>query len=198
MNLLNESKIQSFLTPANKSLIDTIEIFDVMASTNDHLKSQNGNHQKIRVCLAEHQTAGRGQFGRTWFSPYAQNIYLSLLWYFHGTLKEIAKLSVYIATAVATVLRKYGIHEPIHIKHPNDVLVRGKKISGCLIETQQENKQLIKVVIGIGLNVNMEKTDENFIPQSWIDIAQLVSETPDRNNLAAMLIDEVIDVLLSY
>jgi len=197
MNLLDESKIQSFLSSENKSYIDIIEIFDVMGSTSDHLKSQNGNHHKLRICLAEHQTAGRGQFGRTWFSPYAQNIYLSLLWYFRGPLKELSQLSVYIATAVKTVLKKYGVHEPIHIKHPNDVLVRGKKISGCLIETQPEDKQLIKVVIGIGLNVSMEKTTENYISQSWIDVSQLVSHSPDRNKLAAMLIEEVIEVLQS-
>jgi BirA family biotin operon repressor/biotin-[acetyl-CoA-carboxylase] ligase len=194
-NLLVTDQILLHLTANNKAAIDRIEIFESISSTNDYLKAQNCDHDKIHICLAEEQTAGRGQFDRTWISPKAQNIYLSLLWYFAGELAQLSELSVKTAHAVKACLQKYGITESIHIKHPNDVLVRNKKICGCLIETQRENQNYIKVIIGIGLNVQMNSTDSELISQPWIDVAQLCDHQPDRNQLAGILIDEVINLL---
>ena len=79
LELLNVAKLDSQLTPANKKLINKLEIFDVLASTNDYLMQVMAKRtEKVQVCLAEKQTAGRGRRGKHWLSPYGRNIYLSI------------------------------------------------------------------------------------------------------------------------
>ena len=61
-----------------------MQIFESIDSTNQYLLNQAKNGAASgQICFAEHQHAGRGTKGKSWHSPFAANLYLSLLWHFN-------------------------------------------------------------------------------------------------------------------
>jgi BirA family biotin operon repressor/biotin-[acetyl-CoA-carboxylase] ligase len=108
--------------------------------------------------LADEQSAGRGQHGRSWQAPPRSSVLLSVLIYPPETLARPAILTAWAAVSVcATVGRLTGMQP--RIKWPNDVLLQEKKVCGILIEQAQLGPRLA-VVAGIGLNV--QQTAEDF------------------------------------
>ena len=56
-----------------------IKLFDEINSTNDYLKKNNlAGQQPFQVVIAEHQTAGRGQYGKKWVSEKNKGLWMSL------------------------------------------------------------------------------------------------------------------------
>ena len=91
------------------------------------------------VALAEHQTEGRGRLGRTWTDS---ALMFSVALYPPPPVARWPELTLVAAQAVAA-----AIGERATIKHPNDVLVDGRKAAGILAEASE------RVVLGIGINV---------------------------------------------
>ncbi|NMX58168.1 bifunctional biotin--[acetyl-CoA-carboxylase] ligase/biotin operon repressor BirA [Pseudomonas edaphica] len=136
------------------------------------------------LVLAEQQTAGRGRRGRKWVSPFAQNLYYSLVLRIDGGLRQLEGLSLVVGLAVMQALRELGV-QGAALKWPNDVLVGQKKIAGILLELVGDPADVCHVVLGIGINVNMQKAAE--VDQQWTS-AQLETGSPvDRNHLVARL-----------
>lgn len=106
------------------------------------------------IVYAHEQTAGRGQRGNNWESRPGQNltISLSLTPGFMSPSQQFL-LSMVTSLAVADVLAAAGIKE-VKIKWPNDILVKGQKLCGILIENQVKGTQLSSSIVGIGLNIN--------------------------------------------
>jgi BirA family biotin operon repressor/biotin-[acetyl-CoA-carboxylase] ligase len=195
--LLNEKKIEKHLTKKTKSKIIAISIFDSIDSTNQYLLDQiQTGIQPGNVCLAEHQTSGRGRRGRHWHSPFGANLYLSLLWEFSKDSAEISGLSLATAIAVTRALKQYGINTNIGLKWPNDVLWSKRKLGGVLLEMVTESHGNTQVVIGIGLNLNMPKTTA--INQAWTDLKTITGKSTARNELVALLLNELIDMLIQF
>ncbi|MCH8111397.1 MAG: biotin--[acetyl-CoA-carboxylase] ligase [Proteobacteria bacterium] len=128
--------------------------FDDLDSTNDEAKRQaaqgapNGT-----VIVARRQTAGRGRRGRGWESPEG-NLYATLLLRPDYGPQQAAQLSFVTALALADTVR--GIlpaKKRVELKWPNDVLVKGRKISGILLEAAPGGGGLDWVVIGCGINI---------------------------------------------
>jgi BirA family biotin operon repressor/biotin-[acetyl-CoA-carboxylase] ligase len=111
------------------------------------------------VVTADLQSQGRGQHGRVWQSPPGTNVLLSALLFPPPELRRPAVLTAWAAVVVAeTVLQVTG--EQPRIKWPNDVLVRGKKVCGILIEGGTNPAAgTPHFVVGIGLNVNQSADD---------------------------------------
>src|SRR5262249_53884543 len=128
--------------------------FDRLASTSElaarlALDAKNDG----LVILAEEQTAGRGQHGRVWLSPPGTSVLASVLLFPPPELRRPAVLTAWPAVSVCeTIPVLTGLQA--QIKWPNDVLIRGKKVCGILIEQGKGT------VVGIGLNVN--QTAEHF------------------------------------
>ncbi len=109
--------------------------------------------------VAESQTAGRGRLGRPFFSPPALNLYVSLLLRPTGTIAEAPTLILAAAVAVAeSVAAWLGDETAVEIKWPNDVLIRGRKTSGILMESSAEGARLAFAVLGIGVNLNVDRS----------------------------------------
>ena len=105
------------------------------------------------VVCAEAQTKGRGRLGRQWSSPKHKGIYCSIILRPKLSPSELAKLTLLSAVVVAEAVEKVsGV--AAHIKWPNDLLVKNKKLAGILTELRAEVDQMKFVVVGIGLNVN--------------------------------------------
>ena len=111
------------------------------------------------VVLAERQTAGRGRRGRQWVSPFAENIYYSLVLRMDGGMRQLEGLSLVVGLAVLSALREVGVSD-VGLKWPNDVLVNNKKIAGILLELVGDPADVCHVVLGIGINVNMKVASE--------------------------------------
>jgi BirA family biotin operon repressor/biotin-[acetyl-CoA-carboxylase] ligase len=108
------------------------------------------------VVLADSQTAGRGRMGRRWSSPCGVNVYTSIILRPALALSEATQLTFLAAVAVARALEK-SCAVRVQVKWPNDILLNGKKIAGLLNELSAETEGIHHVVLGIGVNLNMER-----------------------------------------
>jgi BirA family biotin operon repressor/biotin-[acetyl-CoA-carboxylase] ligase len=105
------------------------------------------------LVISEAQTTGRGRKGRTWFSPPRGGIYISLILRPTISPGEAPKITLLTAVVVAETLLSLTPLS-VHIKWPNDILIRGKKVAGILTEMSTEMDAINYVVVGLGLNVN--------------------------------------------
>ena len=199
LEALDELAIRNELSPETKSRIAEIEIHAELDSTNSRLMrlAACDSVPLGTVCLAECQTQGRGRIGRVWHSPPGGNICLSLLWRFND-FNEFSGLSLAIGVAIVRALRTAGV-EGVGLKWPNDILWRERKLGGILVEVSGEAHDNHSVVIGIGLNVHIPPDRAGDIDQAWVDLNQITSgHPPSRNQLIALLLDELFLLLPNY
>lgn len=173
-----------------------VEVLNVIDSTNDYVKAKLVDLPNGFTCLAEAQTAGRGRHGRKWVSPFGSNLYMSMAWRFEGGFQALAGLSLAVGVAVTESLSQLGLNKA-SLKWPNDVLLNGKKLAGVLIEAEGRPDSSCVAIIGIGLNINMNQ-DQGEIAQPWTDLAKSMNRIPNRNDVAALLIDNMHKMLLIF
>lgn len=146
------------------------------------------------ICCAETQTNGRGRFGRSWYSPFAQNIYCSSRWYFEGELNRLTGLGLVVSIAILATLKDLKLQDQIGIKWPNDLIWHDKKLCGSLIEIIPQTQFHIGAIIGIGLNVNSSQTsvenhEVDFLPDKpWCSLYDINKSKFDRNLILTQLI----------
>lgn len=105
------------------------------------------------VVVAEEQTAGRGRFGRSWYSEKSSGIYTSII--LRPSLSPAAAPAITMMAGLAAhrALRaSTGLD--FDIRWPNDLLINGRKVLGILTEMSAELDRLHSLVLGIGINVN--------------------------------------------
>ena len=195
LDLLHADRLQQLLhgvVPA-----DGIELFDSMPSTNSHLMARIVAGDRPAVCLAEHQSAGRGRRGRHWHSPYGRNLYVSVAQRYENGPAALAGLSLAIGAALAQLLAGLGVAQ-LHLKWPNDVLCGGGKLGGILIELQGDTQGPCWAVAGLGLNVNMLTADDGGIEQAWNSLARASGCTWDRTALAAQVVSTLRQVMQAF
>jgi len=132
-----------------------IHYYDEVFSTNDIAKEVAKKSVEDRVViLAETQTRGKGRLERQWISPRG-GIWLSIILRPQIGPKEALKITFITSSAVAkTIQQLFGLKA--EVKWPNDVLVNGRKICGILTETETKENIVEFVVIGIGINANVD------------------------------------------
>ncbi|MFA0997813.1 MULTISPECIES: bifunctional biotin--[acetyl-CoA-carboxylase] ligase/biotin operon repressor BirA [Pseudomonas syringae group] len=145
------------------------------------------------LVVAEQQTAGRGRRGRKWVSPFAENLYYSLVLRIDGGMRQLEGLSLLVGLAVMNVLRDMGV-QGAGLKWPNDVLVGRQKIAGILLELIGDPADVCHVIIGIGVNVNMRASTE--VDQLWTSV-RLQTGTPADRNIIAARISAQLEALLA-
>ncbi|MBW2630539.1 MAG: biotin--[acetyl-CoA-carboxylase] ligase [Deltaproteobacteria bacterium] len=135
-----------------------IHFFDELDSTNNHAVSLAGDGAgEGEVVIADCQTAGRGRLrDRVWHSPPGRNLYTSIILRPDIQPASAQGLTLVAGVAVTELLSGYC---PVALKWPNDILAGDRKISGILTEMRIKGQNLDSVVVGIGINVNMEPTD---------------------------------------
>jgi BirA family transcriptional regulator, biotin operon repressor / biotin---[acetyl-CoA-carboxylase] ligase len=128
-----------------------------IGSTNDVAlalaAADKGRSAHGTLVVAEEQTAGRGRFGRTWYSEKSSGIYSSVI-----LRPPLSPASAPALTLMAGVAAHAAVSSatglPVDIRWPNDLLLNGKKVCGILTEMNAELDRLHSVVLGIGINVN--------------------------------------------
>lgn len=166
-------------------------LFDRADSTNTrahHLLALEGAQPMI--CVAEQQSSGRGRRGRNWSSPYAQNIYLTLVEPFSGGAQALEGLSLLVGLVLVETLAEAGF-TGCQLKWPNDVLYRNRKLAGILIEIGGDLTADCVAIIGVGINVHMRNVD-NEITQPWTSLAQHQAQGElNRNELIALFLQRL-------
>lgn len=172
-----------------------IDVLEKTPSTNDYLKSFIKENKKIKVCLAEMQTQGKGRLDRAWHSPFGENIYFSMLCPFEKDLSELSGLSLVVSLAICHAIESCVdmTNNQLNVKWPNDILLNQKKLAGILIEIQAESNGYCQVIIGTGINVNMKKVSNKKIAQAWTSLLNVTEKYQDRNVLSAAIADCLID-----
>lgn len=129
--------------------------------------------------VAEAQTAGRGRLGRSFFSPPARNLYVSIVLRPEVTTAVAPTFILAAATGVAdSVARELAdTGDAVEIKWPNDVLIRGRKTSGILMELSAEATRVSHMILGIGVNLNVSREE---FPEEIRDLATSVGDAANR------------------
>lgn len=190
-SLLENEQITAYLAQDVQPLLTDMHIFSELPSTNEWLL-QHGDCGA--ACLAEQQTAGRGRRGRVWQSPAQQNIYLSVRWCYPRVPRHYGSLSLVVGLAVARALDRLGLAGH-GLKWPNDIYWQDKKLGGILLQTASPLQQ---VVVGIGLNVNMQSAAAVGIDQPWCSLRDISGEAIERNQLVALLLNELLPALAGF
>lgn len=131
-----------------------LTIVDVTGSTNDDLLEAGKQGAPHGTGLAARaQTAGRGRRGHKWDST-AGNLLLSIVLRPCVNPAKYSGLAAVSGLAVLGALEKQGLANEIGLKWPNDLVARGHKLGGILVEAARDNKGMPFAVCGIGVNVN--------------------------------------------
>lgn len=190
-DMLSEQVIKDIL---KTSVIGNhIKLLKSVNSTNDYAKNeaQNGADEGL-VVIADEQKSGKGRMGRHFFSPAGRNIYLTILLRPFMPASEINIITAAAAVAVVNALKKALDIEP-SIKWVNDILFDDKKLCGILTEASVEAETGFAsfVVVGIGINVNIEKG--GFPPElrdKAISVFEILGKKAMRNTLIAEILSQ--------
>ena len=160
-----------------------------MDSTNTQAKllaDKNDAHGML--IIADKQTNGKGRRGRHWDSPSEDNIYMSIVLKPELNPSVAPMLTLLMAFCITSVIRE-ELRIDAKIKWPNDVVVSGKKVCGILTEMVAEIDYINYVVIGSGINVNMENISKELSTKATSLKLELKKHC-DRVKLTAKIIEE--------
>ena len=165
-----------------------IRSFPAIGSTNARVADMLGLYEKV-IILSETQSQGKGRQNKVWYSSQGG------LWISFGLLVDIqvAELSTPLIQSV------YEVVVPnvngLEIKAPNDLLIGGKKVCGILVETIIREDKIKQIIVGIGININNELSEE------VKDLATRLSDhgfSPNIHTLGAEIVIAGINALRSY
>lgn len=149
------------------------------ASTNQYVRELIENKQILpdTIVVADEQTSGRGQGDNVWLSEPGSNLTFSL----YVKIIQKADTQAWLSKAVALGLCDFvGLYSQTStIKWPNDILAKGKKIIGVLIEHNISGQNLSGSIIGIGVNVNQELFPAELNAISLREITGAMFKIPD-------------------
>jgi BirA family biotin operon repressor/biotin-[acetyl-CoA-carboxylase] ligase len=148
------------IEPRTRRLGRPIVWLDECGSTSDEAarRARDEDAPEGLVVVAERQSGGRGRLGRNWHSPPGANLYFSLLLRPPLPPTQVPPLTLLVGVALAGVLADRGA-DP-RLKWPNDILLPTtdgpRKAAGILTEMATERDRIRHVVVGVGVNVNVE------------------------------------------
>ncbi len=149
------------------------------------------------VVISEHQTQGRGRRGKHWHSPQRQNLYCSIGLRKSLDAEYLGLISLLVGVSIADVLHQIG-YTGVSLKWPNDILIDGKKLGGILIETRAIAANEFYLVVGIGLNLNLDDDELRKIDQPATALNQIKNINCDQQQLVTSLISRVFQSIREF
>ncbi len=194
-DMLTYEEVEEYLT--TDFIGRNIYYFDSVDSTNKKAKETAYEEKEGTVLVAEEQVQGKGRLGRQWISPKGKGIWMSMILKPNVDPMKVAKITLLGAAAVHRALEKMNIES--QIKWPNDILIGGKKICGILTEMSSELNMINYVIMGIGINVNLDEKD---IPEDLKDKASSIKivegKEIDRKVLLANILNEFENIYIDF
>ncbi len=173
-----------------------VHVTPICASTNAMLIQSGATHASVQ--LAEWQSAGRGRRGRAWTGAPGGSILMSVAWQFPGGAATLAGLSLAVGVAITEALESLGAKDVL-LKWPNDIVWRGQKLGGVLIELSGDALGPTNAVIGIGLNVHLPAAVRADIEQAVTDLSTVAPLVRwDRNAVVAALLTTLATTLNQF
>ena len=129
-------------------------VFETIESTNMYAKTlASKGAEEGTVVIADHQTSGRGRFGRTWLAEPGSSLLFSVIIRPTFNADKVGLLPFFAAASIALAVETTTGMQ-CECKWPNDILFHDKKNCGILLESTFQHNKLDYAIIGIGLNVN--------------------------------------------
>jgi BirA family biotin operon repressor/biotin-[acetyl-CoA-carboxylase] ligase len=205
LQLLNAQCIEELMGERGKDF--KIEILNTGTSSNTLLLQRA--KQDIESNLAppsgsvlalEWQSSGRGRLGRTWHAGLGNSLTFSLLWRFDCGLSALSGLSLAVGVGLIRAFHVLGIQD-VQLKWPNDVLGEQGKLAGILIEAQGDMLGPSTVVMGVGINLDLQKSITQRVDQPITSLSDTLGDSslvPERNLLFATILVELGNVLQEF
>ena len=187
-DILTSEEIAQHLN--TKNIGRDIRYYETIESTNKTAKQIAQQEDKEgTVIISEEQTEGRGRLGRNWTSPKGKGIWMSIVIKPNIAPTDASKVTQLTAAAVYSALSEMGIET--QIKWPNDIILNEKKVCGILTEMSSEMMQINYMVVGIGINVNLDLEDiPDDIREKATSLKIEIEEKIDRKELIGKILNK--------
>ncbi len=149
--------------------------FDTIDSTQDQaLKMANESENNGTVIIAETQTGGKGRAGRKWISPKG-GISFSIILHPKFDISVTTLFPIASSLALSKAIENTFKITP-ELKWPNDLTIKGSKISGILVDAALESNKIESLILGVGINFNVDVKA----------IKKILKETPNFYGVASL------------
>lgn len=173
-----------------KNISGEVYYKEVTGSTNMDAKQTQEAPDKS-LFLSDMQTDGRGRMGRSWASQGGEGILMSIHLIPEISIQNIPQITLIAGLAVSRVI------ESSFIKWPNDVLIDDKKVCGILTESTIEANGKIRVIVGIGINVNNQDFPDD-LKDKATSIFLLTKEKSNREDIIIRVYNEFVALYESF
>ncbi|WP_342541232.1 biotin--[acetyl-CoA-carboxylase] ligase [Heyndrickxia sp. FSL K6-6286] len=193
MDRVTENEIRLGLKTSK--LGSMIQYLDTIDSTQKvaHQLAQEGCPEGT-IVVAEEQTNGRGRLTRHWHSPKFTGIWMSIVLRPKLPPFKAPQFTLITAVAVVQAIEQLFDLQP-EIKWPNDILIKGKKVTGILTELQADSDKIHSIIIGIGINVNQTRED---FPEELHSVATSIAIENGGKLSRSILIQQILANLEKY
>ncbi|TCO71336.1 biotin--[acetyl-CoA-carboxylase] ligase [Marinisporobacter balticus] len=184
---------------ASKHIGNKIYHFESIDSTNTIAKKlATEGAIEGTIIIAEEQSGARGRLGRNWVSPNGTGIWMSMILRPNIEPMEATKITQITAAAVALAIKKVTGCD-VGIKWPNDIIINKKKVCGILTEMSAELNCVNYIIVGIGINVNMNLLDfpEEIRPIAT-SIKSCVGESVSRKKIVTEILHKFEELYLDF
>jgi BirA family transcriptional regulator, biotin operon repressor / biotin---[acetyl-CoA-carboxylase] ligase len=192
-------QLEAILAGLDPNTALAVEVAESIDSTNDELSRRAGRGDIHRhVLIAERQIAGRGRRGRPWTSVAGGSLTFSIGWRFDQGAGQLGGVTLAAGLAIVRALEATG-YRAIALKWPNDLVHRGSKLGGVLVELAGNSPGPSLAIVGVGINVLLPAHARRGIEQSVTDLATVSGDDQiDRNALLACILGELAIVLEAF
>ena len=140
------------------------------------------------IVMSRSQSAGRGRMQRQWVCPPSKGLLLSMVLRPEINAQFVPQLTLLTAVVVAETIKKVtGC--AAGIKWPNDIFINDKKVCGILAESSFSRADVDYVIIGLGINVNL---DTNQLPPDCQETSTSLSLELGQNVSRIQLLKQFI------
>ena len=130
--------------------------FDSIDSTQDFaLKIASQDNENGTVIISKKQTGGKGRMKRKWFSPIG-GIWMSIIIHPDFDISNTILVPIATSLALCKAMEKTTKIRP-ELKWPNDIMIKGKKVAGILVDTSIESNKIESLILGVGINFKIKQ-----------------------------------------
>ena len=199
---LDAEAIRQSLSGATAERLAGFDVFAEIDSTNSYLmRAQGPAPGQACVAVTDNQTHGRGRHGRTWLSPPGSGLCLSVAYSFARQPDNLPAFTLAVGMGVIAVLEGLGV-DGVQLKWPNDLIADDAKLGGILTETQSQADGAIKVVTGLGLNIDLAEEvnvgGDSDAALGVVDLSRITEHLPSSDRLVGGLIDGLSTTFINY
>jgi len=202
MNSLDADAIRRFANDPFRERLANLDVFAEIESTNSYLMQMTGPAPgMISIAATSNQTAGRGRHGKTWQSPPGSGLCLSAAYTFAVQPDNLPALTLVLGLGAVDALEELGA-TGIKIKWPNDLVAHDGKLGGILTEVQQGSGDVVTIIAGVGVNVDLEDKLDLDGASDWaqgvIDLKRICDVTPGHEEVAGKIATHLLQAFVDF